>query len=168
MRPNPNKTHNWREQPHDHEVESRARIAPALVTVVLLAAVWIGKPLLFWMLVPLALMGAVSGRHPIDVIYSELLAPLFGMRALPRCGAPRRFASTIAGVSLTATALAFELGFPLLGGALGGLLAASMFVTASADSCVPCYVFVKVLGPKRIPAPRMLAHDEPTLVMSTK
>lgn len=139
----------WRDDAHLHEIAPWARLAPAVCMIVILAGVWIGTSKLFWMLVPLALMGAVSGRHPIDVIYSEIVAPIFGTRPLPRCGAPRRFACTVAAVWLMATALAFQNGPSLLGGTLAGVMAAATFLTAALDLCLPCYAFVKLFVKRR-------------------
>lgn len=152
----------WRDDAHLHEIAPWARLAPAVCTLVILTGVWIGTSTLFWILVPLALMGAMSGRHPIDMIYSEIIAPLINTRPLPRCGAPRRFACTVAAVWLMATAIAFAGGPSLLGGVLAGLMAAGMFLTATLDLCLPCYAFVKLFARKRVVAQVNFAED-PTL-----
>ncbi|HEX2831432.1 MAG TPA: DUF4395 family protein [Thermoanaerobaculia bacterium] len=152
----------WRDDAHLHEIAPWARLAPAVCTLVILTGVWIGTSTLFWILVPLALMGAMSGRHPIDMIYSEIIAPLINTRPLPRCGAPRRFACTVAAVWLMATAIAFSDGPSLLGGVLAGLMAAGMFLTAALDLCLPCYAFVKLFARRRVVAQANFAED-PTL-----
>jgi hypothetical protein len=154
----------WRDDAHLHEIAPWARLAPAVCMLVILAAVGIGTATLFWILVPLALIGAVSGRHPIDVIYSEIIAPILGTRPLPRCGAPRRFACTLAAVWLMATAIAFQHGPTLLGGVLAGMLAAGMFLTATLDLCLPCYAFTKLFVRPRAPL-RAIAQDEPTVLL---
>jgi hypothetical protein len=152
----------WRGDAHLHEIAPSARFAPAVCMLVILTGVWIGTSTLFWILVPLALIGAASGRHPIDVIYSEIVAPIINTRPLPRCGAPRRFACTVAAVWLMATAIAFANGPSLLGGTLAGLMAACMFLTATLDVCLPCYTFVKLFARRKMP-PRVDTAEEPTL-----
>jgi hypothetical protein len=152
----------WRDDAHLHEIAPWARLSPTVCMIVILAGVWIGSSKTFWMLVPLALMGAVSGRHPIDVIYSEIVAPIAGTRPLPRCGAPRRFACTVAAVWLTITALTFRNGPSLLGGTLAGLMAAAMFLTATLDLCLPCYSYVKLFVKKAMPE-EMVATEEMVL-----
>lgn len=146
---------------HQHEITPWSRLAPAICTVVILLGVWIGTSTLFWCLVPLALIGAAGGRHPIDVIYSEIIAPMLGQRPLPRCGAPRRFSCSIAAVWLMAIATAFQDGPTLLGGLLAGLLAAAMFMTATLDVCLPCYTYARLFAPPRA---RRTTAEEPTIV----
>ena len=155
----------WRDDAHLHEIAPWARLAPAVCTLVILTGVWIGTSTLFWILVPLALMGAFSGRHPIDMIYSEIIAPIVGTRPLPRCGAPRRFACTVAAVWLMATAISFSSGPTLLGGTLAGVMAAGMFLTASLDICLPCYAFVKLFVRRRALSQRAITEDQPTALM---
>ncbi|MGN6183774.1 MAG: DUF4395 domain-containing protein [Thermoanaerobaculia bacterium] len=152
----------WSNDAHLHEIAPWARVAPAVCMVVILTGVWIGTSTLFWILVPLALMGAMSGRHPIDMIYSEIVAPIINTRPLPRCGAPRRFACTVAAVWLMATAIAFSNGPTLLGGILGGCMAAAMFLTAALDLCLPCYVFVALFVRKKLPE-RVDSSEAPTM-----
>jgi len=154
----------WRNDAHLHSIGSWARLAPAICVMLILGGVWLGSATLFWVLVPLALIGAFAGRHPIDVFYSEILAPIIGTEPLPRCGAPRRFACMLAAVWLMATAMAFQNGPTLLGGVLAGLMAAMMFLTATLDHCLPCYAFVRLIG-KRAPIVRIPTADEPTVLL---
>lgn len=143
-----------------HEVTLAARIAPALSTLMILGAVWIGSPTTFIVLIPFALVGAIWGRHPIDVVYSELLSPIFDARPLSKCGAPRRFASAAAAGWLVIVAIAFRNGPTVAGGLLAGLMAASTFLTATLDFCLPCYVwrFARV----RSISPMQLSSHDPT------
>jgi hypothetical protein len=142
-----------------HVVTRTARIAPAISTVVILAAVWIGSPTTFVALIPFALVGAIWGRHPIDVVYSELLAPIFDARALTKCGPSRRLAGASAAVWLVIVAIAFRNGPTLLGGLLAGLMAAAMFLTATLDFCVPCFVW-KLIPVRSTSRVRLLSHDQ--------
>ena len=142
-----------------HEVTSHTRIAPALTTLMLLGAVWIGNPTTFVVLIPFALVGAIWGRHPIDVLYSDLLAPIFGTRPLPKCGAPRRFASGAAAMWLAIIAIAFRNGPTVTAGLLAGLMAAATFLTATLDFCLPCYVWGLVRDVRSTSPGRLLSHD---------
>ena len=142
-----------------HEVTPQSRIAPALTTLMLLGAVWIGSPTTFIVLIPFALVGAIWGRHPIDVLYSELLAPIFGARPLPKCGAPRRFASGAAAMWLAIVAIAFRNGPTVTGGLLAGLMAAATFLTATLDFCLPCYAWNRNRDVKSISPMRLASHD---------
>ena len=51
-----------------------------------------------------------------------------------------------------AIAIAFTNGPTLLGGILGGCMAAAMFLTAALDLCLPCYVFVTLFVRHTTPA----------------
>jgi len=144
-----------------HEIIPQARIAPALCTLLLLGAVWIGSPTTFIVLIPFALVGAIWGRHPIDVVYSELLAPIFGARPLPKCGAARRFASGASAVWLVILAIAFHNGPTITGGLLAGLMAAATFLTATLDFCLPCYVW-DFASRVRSTSPKQLSSHDPT------
>ena len=143
-----------------HEVTFTARIAPALSTLVILAAVWIGSPTTFIALIPFALVGAIWGRHPIDVVYSELLAPIFGSRALTKCGPSRRLAGGIAAVWLMIVALAFRNGPTITGGLLAGLMAAAMFMTATLDFCLPCSAWKWISRLRSTSRVQFLSHDQ--------
>ncbi|HEV7242526.1 MAG TPA: DUF4395 family protein [Thermoanaerobaculia bacterium] len=142
-----------------HDVPLEARIAPALSTLMLLAAVWIGSPTTFIVLIPFALVGAIWGRHPIDVVYSDLLAPIFDARPLAKCGASRRFASALAAVWLVIVAIAFRNGPTTTGGLLAGLMAATTFLTATLDFCLPCYVWGLARGLRSTSPVQLLSHD---------
>jgi hypothetical protein len=160
-----NRPSSWRDPIRAHDLDPWARLAPAVTTIVLLIAVAIGTSTLFWTLVPLALMGAIWGRHPIDVLYSEVIAPLIGSRPLSRCGAPRRLSCLVAAAGLVACAIAFHNGPMLFGGVLAGLMAAAMFVNATLDVCVPCFTFEKLFAQERVVPVRRITAEEPTMLL---
>ena len=134
--------------PHDrrhlHDITLAARVAPGLCSALILLGVWIAEPEYFLALVPFALVGAIWGRHPIDVVYSELLAPILRTDPVPSCGAPRRFAGGAAAAWLVLLAVAFENGATLTGGLLAGLMAAGAFMTATLYLCLPCFAYVRL------------------------
>lgn len=127
-----------------HDVGIGARVGPGLYTALILIGVWIASPAYFLALVPFALVGVIWKRHPIDVIYSELVAPILHVRPVPKCGAPRQFASALAAVWLVLLAIVFRNGATLTGGLLAGLMAAGTFMTATLDLCLPCSVYAKL------------------------
>lgn len=141
-----------------HDMALGSRLGPAVYTAVILVGVWIASPAYFLALVPFALIGVIWGRHPLDVIYSELLAPLLGRPAIPKCGRPRRLAGLAATLWLLVIAFVFRNGPSVTGGLLAGLLAAGMFMTAALDLCLPCFVYVKLFV-----KPATHWSDEPTL-----
>jgi hypothetical protein len=127
-----------------HDIALGSRVGPALNTALILTGVWIGSPAFFLALVPFALVGVIWKRHPVDVIYSELVAPIIHSRPIPKCGTPRRFASGLAAVWLVLLAIVFRNGPTLTGGLLAGLMAAGTFMTATLDLCLPCSVYTKL------------------------
>jgi hypothetical protein len=134
------------ERRHFHEIALPARVAPGLCSALILFGVWLAEPVYFLALVPFALVGAIWGRHPFDVVYSELLAPILGSEPLPSCGTPRRVAGGAAAVWLVLLAIAFEQGATLTGGLLAGLMAAAAFMTATLDLCLPCFAYVRLFS----------------------
>jgi len=137
---------------HFHEIALAARVAPAVCTAMILAGVWIAEPVYFLALVPFALVGAIWGRHPFDVVYSELLAPVLRTDPLPSCGTPRRVAGAAGAVWLVLLAVVFENGATLTGGLLAGIMAAGAFMTATLDLCLPCYAYVRLFVRREKPA----------------
>ena len=152
----------YRDDAHLHETAPGARLAPGLCAAVIFAGVWLQSPVYFWALVPIAAIGAITGRHPVDLIYNHTIARWLHMRRLPRCGPPRRFACTVGAVWIVTIALAFENGPSLAAGILGGAMVAAMFMTATLDFCLPCYAFDVLLRERKMP-PR-IDSDAPTMV----
>lgn len=142
-----------------HDIALGSRLGPALYTVLILMGVWVGSPAFFLALAPFALVGAIWKRHPLDVFYSELLAPLLDAKPAPKCGAARRFASSLAAVWLVILAIVFRNGPTLAGGLLAGLMAATTFSSATLDLCLPCCVYAKLF------ARRAFDWDDETTVL---
>lgn len=151
-----------------HDIAPWARLAPGMCSGLILLAVWGGRAWPFYALAAIAFIGAVTGRHPIDFLYNEIVAPIAGTRRLPRCGAPRRFAFSIGALWLLATGFAFANGPTLIGGILAGLISAGTFMAATLDFCLPCSVFHLLFAAKK--KRHMHTHtafgDEPTVLMT--
>jgi hypothetical protein len=150
-----------------HDLAPWARIGPAACSLLILLAVWAGRASSFYLLAAIALIGAATGRHPIDFVYNEVIAPIAGTRRLPRCGAPRRFALSIGTLWLVTTGLAFANGPTLLGGILAGLMSAATFMTATLDFCLPCSAFHLLFDAKRKRHVHITDEDAPTMLMAT-
>jgi hypothetical protein len=149
-----------------HDIAPWSRLAPGTSAALVLLAVWGGRAWAFYALAAIALIAAVTGRHPIDFIYNELVAPIAGTRRLPRCGAPRRFAASIGTLWLVAAGFAFANGPTLTGGILAGLISAGMFMAATLDFCLPCSAFHLLFDPKKKRHVHVPFGDEPTVLMT--
>jgi hypothetical protein len=153
-----------------HDLAPWARLAPGACSGLILLAVWGGRAWAFYALAAIAFIAAVTGRHPVDFVYNEIIAPIAGTRRLPRCGAPRRFAYSIGTLWLLATGFAFADGPSLVGGILAGLISAGSFMAATLDFCLPCSAFHVLFDPKRRRYVQVRTHptlaDEPTVLMT--
>jgi hypothetical protein len=123
------------------EVGSWLRLTPALCTTIVMIGTALALPALLWVLVPIALFGAVFPRHPFDYIYNIGLRRVTGTRPLPPNGPPRRFACGMAAVWIGATAAAFTAGYAPLGYSLGGVLTAVGLLVSTTHFCIPSLVY---------------------------
>ena len=128
------------------EVGPWLRLTPALCTIIDMIGTAFALPVLLWVLVPIALFGAVFPRHPFDLIYNVALRRFTGTHALPANGAPRRFACGLAGVWIAATAAAFTVGMAPVGYVLGGVLAAVGLLVSTTHYCIPSLVYRVLTG----------------------
>ena len=74
------------------------------------------------------------------VAYFELVQPRFGEGPLEDARPPR-FANLVGVAFLTAASLAYALGTPLVGGILGGIVAALALFAASTGFCAGCEAY---------------------------
>lgn len=119
-----------------YEVDLGSRVAPAIGAVWTAVATAMGSPTAVALLVPLAVLGAVTRSHPFDLIYNYGLRFLSGASRLPAYGAPRRVAMGVAAVWLSGTAIAFSVGATGLATAFGVLMVATSVEAASTGFCV--------------------------------
>lgn len=122
------------------------RFSPAVCMTWTAAGVVLASPAVLWALVPFALLGGVLRGHPFDVFYNHGLRKIFKRPPLPPYAAPRRFACLLASAMLAGAALGFQLGYPLIGYAVGGFLAAAAFVNVSTGFCVPSFIYGLIFG----------------------
>ncbi len=101
---------------------------------------------LLWAMVPIAALGAILPVHPFDLFYNYGIRRLTKTQALPRNGAPTRFACGIAVIFLVATALAFGAGVAWLGYLVGGLLTTVAAIISVTHFCIPSAIYQSLFG----------------------
>jgi hypothetical protein len=124
-------------------IDSRApRFNQATVGVLSFLAVLTGW---WWLLALLALqlaLGLTLGRRfcLACLAYFELVQPIFGEGPLEDARPPR-FANMVGAAALTAGALAYGLGFGIVGVALGTLVAALALLASATGFCAGCEAY---------------------------
>ncbi|MFT3713841.1 MAG: DUF4395 family protein [Archangium sp.] len=124
-------------------IDSRApRFNQGVVAVTTVTALITGFwPLFAVMGAQLAITVLLGRRFCVScLIYFGLIQPRFGEGALEDSRAPR-FANIIGAVFLSAAALSYALGHPLLGEVLGGIVAALATLGVTSGVCVGCEVY---------------------------
>ncbi|NQW22818.1 MAG: DUF4395 family protein [SAR202 cluster bacterium] len=122
------------------------RFSPAVCTVLMGVGTALALSPLLWVLVPIAVLGALFSTHPFDLVYNHGLRHLTGTQPLPSNGTPRRFACGMAAVWLVGTALAFNLDVAWLGYLLGGLLTAVAGTVSVSHFCIPSTIYQTLFG----------------------
>src|SRR5882757_5779871 len=124
-------------------IDARApRFNQAVVAMFALAGVVLGWPLL-WALMSVQLaLGLLLGRRWClsCLAYFTLIQPRFGEGELED-SRPPRLANMIGFAFLTAAALAWWLGSPMLGTVLGSIVAALALLAASSGFCAGCEIY---------------------------
>lgn len=117
------------------------RFSPALCTVWIVIGTALGSPGILAVLVPFAAAGAIHDRHPFDYLYNLGVRRVTDTEPLPRNGAPRRFACGVAAVWLTLTATAFVFEPPIVGYALGAVIAVVGAIVSTTHFCIPSTIY---------------------------
>jgi len=128
------------------EIGPWLRLAPAVCSVLIAAATLLALPILFWALMPLGVICAVTGTHPVNLLYNLGLRRLFGTPRIPRSGAPMRFSCLLAALWLGGTGIAFLVGPPLLGYTLGAALVLATGIAATTPFCPGCFIYERLTG----------------------
>ncbi len=97
-------------------------------------------------LVVIAALAALFPVHPFDLIYNYGIRHVTGTEALPKRGAPSRFACGVGVVWLLGVIWAFEAGHHLAGYILGGLLTAVALLVSTTDICIPSMIYRAIFG----------------------
>jgi hypothetical protein len=124
-------------------IDARApRLNQLVVGIVSLLAVITGWwPLLTLLAAQLAIGLRFGRRYCLPCLaYFELIQPRFGEGELED-SRPPRFANKVGLTFLSAATAAFAFGFPLLGTALGGIVAGLALLAAATGFCVGCWMY---------------------------
>lgn len=143
-------------------IDARApRFNQAVVGIVALAGVLLGWPLLWALMGAQLLVGLTLGRRfcLTCLAYFELIQPRFGEGELED-SRPPRLANAIGSVFLGSAALAWWLGSPVAGTALGSLVAFLALLAATSGLCAGCEVY-KLSARLRGISPRHHSRIEP-------
>lgn len=128
------------------EIGPWLRLAPAVCSTLIAVATFLGLPIAFWVLMPLGMICAIFGTHPVNLVYNLGLRRLFGTPRIPRSGAPMRFSCLVASLWLGITGIVFFVGVPLLGYALGAALVLATGVAATTPICPGCVIYERLTG----------------------
>jgi len=134
------------------------RFAFALCTILAAIGTTLASPWLLCALIPIAAIAAASPVHPFDLVYNHGLRHLTGTRPLPKRGAPSRFACGLGAAWLLATGLAFQLGAPLVGYFLGGMLTLVGTLVSTVDICIPSMIYRALFGYRPRTGPQRPTH----------
>ena len=97
-------------------------------------------------LVVIAALAALFPVHPFDLIYNHGIRHITGTEALPKRGAPTRFACGVGVFWLLAVIWAFGAGQQLAGYVLGGLLTLVALLVSTTDICIPSMIYQAIFG----------------------
>lgn len=121
-------------------------------TVVAIGTAFALTPLL-WFLVIVAAIGAVGPRHPFDAVYNHVIRRFTGTIAYPRNRGPAKFASAVGATWITAVALAFESGHPMLATVLGFAFVVVASHVVITQLCLPSIIFQFLFGDRSLIRP---------------
>ena len=122
------------------------RLSPAICMVWAAIGTALASPVILWILVPFAALGAVLPNHPFDLIYNHGLRFMLNTPALPHYPRRRHFACLMATVMLLGTIWGFQMGLPMVGYIVGWSLVAAAFVNVSTGFCVPSFIYRLAFG----------------------
>jgi hypothetical protein len=122
------------------------RWSPGLCAAITAAGTALASPTVLWTLAPFAALGAILPFHPFDLVYNLGLRHLSGGPALPRNGAPRRFACAVGSVWLITTGWLFFAGLDGAAYTLGAAFVATATLVTSAHICIPSMVYRALFG----------------------
>jgi len=136
------------------------RFTPAVGVTLIVVGLALQSP---WWLAGMALVALSGALLPggmlIDTLYNIGVRHLFRAPPLPPTPRPRQFSYLISTVLLSASAVLFYAGFPVLGSVAGGLVAVAGAVLATTHWCLGSFCYrlifrVRMLRPKARPKPK--------------
>lgn len=123
------------------QIDIAQRFKPAVCSVLTIAA-FLAQSVPFTLL--LAFLGywaAFAPYHPVDILYTKVVQPLFHAPALGPDPAPRRFACGMAATLLLAGAIAWQSGAAVIGSLFVGMVALALLTLVFADFCVGSFFY---------------------------
>ncbi|MFB6352583.1 MAG: DUF4395 domain-containing protein [Halobacteriales archaeon] len=128
-------------------VDPRApRFGQSITALGLLAGIASQTPA-FVFAVALVLNTAVWSRwrvHPYSIAWRHVVAPVVGAPDEPEPAAPHRFATLVGAAGTLAASAALLAGFPVVGYAFAGAIAAAAGLGAATGFCLGCYMYRSV------------------------
>ncbi len=133
------------------QTASWLRFSFVLCTILAALGTVLASPTFLYVLTPFAALAAIFPTHPFDLIYNYGIRHLTKTPALPKRGAPSRFACGLGSVWLIVTAITFQAGNPTIGYILGGSLTFVALLVSTINFCIPSIIYRSIFGfpPKR-------------------
>ncbi len=125
----------------------------ALCAAIVASGTLLASAAILWALIALAAAAAASRVHPFDPLYNGWLRRYTRTPRLPLRAAPTRFACGVGAAWLLAAGLAFALGAPVVGYAMGATMVAIQVLVATTHICVMSLVYRLLFGLARTRAP---------------
>jgi len=117
------------------------RVAPFACAVWTAVGLWTGSAAVILALVPLVAASAAGPWHPFDLVYNLGIRRWRGTAAIPRTGAPRRFACTLIASGLIVVSLWLASGAISTGRRFGMALLLFPAIETATGFCVPSWCF---------------------------
>jgi hypothetical protein len=144
-----------------NKVAPWTRLTFGLCTGVALYATAFVCTVTLWLMVPVALWGAATSRHPFDHVYNKFVRRYTNTIELPRNGAPTRFACGLAAVCFASIAIAFHTGNNTLAYGLGAVFVAVGLLVTLTHFCVPGAVYQFLFGDRSLIKPAVFGGAKP-------
>ncbi len=122
------------------------RLAFGLCALLAAAGTAAASPAILLVLLPIAVLGAATPVHPFDLLYNLGIRRITGTGALPKRGAPTRFACGLASAMLITIIWAFTSHRPVLGYVLGASMVAVATLVSTTDICIPSMIYRTLFG----------------------
>jgi rhodanese-related sulfurtransferase len=113
------------------------RLTTGACMTTILIGLWLGSPILYFVLAGIAAVGALTPRHPFDFVWQWGVRHLVGGSTLPPNPRERRLPFAMAAPWLLSIGLSFAAGLDLLAYALGVAMAVSCAIVTFTHLCLP-------------------------------
>jgi hypothetical protein len=129
------------------QVDVGARVGPAVCAIWLGAGLVLGVAPLVAALVPVALAGAVTRRHPVDLVRECMAPDRAEAISLPPHPGPRRFAFLVVALLFGITALLLATNSILPGRVVGVVTLAMLVLHVVTGHCLSARLYARIFGP---------------------